>query len=240
MLIYTVLNSKSMKPKTVFTKGRSFKDFNQEAFDKDLKFVPFDVAYVFDDIDDICWAWEKLFTNVLDTHAPLKNTKSKASSGQSKFITPEIRKAIRNRNALKRKFNKSRTEENWEAYRIARNRVVAMRRESVKRHFEHLCETRSGKPREFWNFLRPLMHMKNRAPNDYITLKENNKIIRDQVQVADTLNEYFTNIARDLDVQGEKTFQNQSHVPNIPANSVSVRSFGFRPTNHHEIKCVLD
>ena len=57
--------------------------------------------YVFDDIDDICWAWEKLFTNVLDTHAPLKNTKSKASSEQSKFITPEIRKAIRNRNALK-------------------------------------------------------------------------------------------------------------------------------------------
>ena len=115
-----------------------------------------------------------------------------------------------------------------------------MRRKSVKRHFEHLCETRSGKPREFWNFLRPLMHTKNRAPNDYITLKENNKIIRDQVQVADTLNEYFTNIARDLDVQEQKTFQNQSHVPNIPANSVSARSFGFRPTNHHEIKCVLD
>ena len=30
------------------------------------------MAYVFDEIDDIYWAWERLYNNVLDDHAPIK------------------------------------------------------------------------------------------------------------------------------------------------------------------------
>ena len=71
--IYTVLNIKSKKPKTTFRTSRSFKEFNADLFNVDLQSVPFNVAYVFDDIDDICWAWEKLYTDVLDRHAPLRS-----------------------------------------------------------------------------------------------------------------------------------------------------------------------
>ena len=69
LLIYTVLNIKSKKPKTTFRTSRSFKELNAYLFNMDLQSVPFNVAYVFDDIDDICWAWEKLYTDVLDRHA---------------------------------------------------------------------------------------------------------------------------------------------------------------------------
>ena len=71
-----------------------FLKFDANAFNNDLACVPFqNVAYVFDDINDICWAWEKMFTDVLDDHAPIKLRKCKVASGKSKFITPEIRKA---------------------------------------------------------------------------------------------------------------------------------------------------
>ena len=78
--------------------------------------MPFNVAYAFEDINDICWAWEKMYTDVLDDHALIRMKKRKAASGQSKFITPEIRKAIRKRNSLKRKFNKTRKTDDWEVY----------------------------------------------------------------------------------------------------------------------------
>ena len=55
----------------------------------DLQSVPFNVAYVFDDIDDICWAWEKLYTDVLDRHAPLRLIKCRTETGKSKFITAD-------------------------------------------------------------------------------------------------------------------------------------------------------
>ena len=69
-LVYTVLNEKVMKPKTLFTMGRC-----------DLECVPSDVAYIFDDINDICWAWEKMFTDVLNDHAPIKSIKIRTAPG---------------------------------------------------------------------------------------------------------------------------------------------------------------
>ena len=146
----------------------------------DLQSVPFNVAYVFDDIDDTCWAWEKLYTDVLDRHAPLRSIKCRTETGKSKFTTADIRKAIRKRNALKRKFNKTRKSQDWESYRVMRNRVVAMRRKSIVQHFDKLLNTRSSKPQEFWNSVRPLIHSRKQDGNSYITLKENNKIIKEQ------------------------------------------------------------
>jgi len=169
-LVYTVFNRKVMKPKTSFTKARCFKNFDEVAFNKDLAYVPFNVAYVFDDINDICWAWEKMYCSVLDDHAPMKLRKYRNASGQSKFITLEIRKTMLKRNALKRKYYKTRSAVDWEAYRSHRNRVVSMRRKSVKEHFDHLCCSRAGKPREFWKSLRPLMHTRKSTPEEFITL----------------------------------------------------------------------
>ena len=164
-----------MKPKACFIEETSFKEFNEIEFNKDLHIAPFLVTYVFDEIDDIDWAWERLYNNLLDDHAPIKCKKVKESFGGSKFITPEVRKAIRLRNALKRKYNKSRTPENWEAYRFVRNRIVTMRLKSVIHH--QLCINVAGRPKDFWNSLRPVMHSKRSPPNGYITLKENNMII---------------------------------------------------------------
>ena len=55
------------------------------------------------------------------------------AAGKSKFITPEIKKAMWKRNAPKSKFNKKRSADDWEVYRSQRNRVVALRRESIIR-----------------------------------------------------------------------------------------------------------
>ena len=148
-LVYTILNRKALKPTTIFTKARCFKSFNDEAFNKDLECVPFNVAYVFDDVDDICWAWEKMYTNVLDDHAPIKSKRCRNAAGKSKFITPEIKKAMCKRNALKRKFNTTRSADDWEAYRSQRNYVVALQRKSIICHFDQLCNSRAGNPREF-------------------------------------------------------------------------------------------
>ena len=58
-LVYAVLNSKLLLPKSEMVTQRSMKQFNQEAFLEDLSKVPFSTAHVFDDPDDVCWCWEK-------------------------------------------------------------------------------------------------------------------------------------------------------------------------------------
>ncbi|PFX12443.1 hypothetical protein AWC38_SpisGene23600 [Stylophora pistillata] len=155
-LVSTVLNRKVMKPKTTFTRRRRFKNFNEQAFNNDIECIPFNIAYTFEDVSDICWPWEKLFADVLDDHALMKAKRFRDIPGKSNFITPEKSKAMWKRNALKRKFYQTRSADDWEAYRCQRNRVIALRRRPIIHHFDQLGTSRASSPRGFWKSLRPL------------------------------------------------------------------------------------
>ena len=50
----------------------SYKNFDEEAFSEAVGVIPFQAAYVFDDVDDIYWAHEVIFTDILNEHAPVK------------------------------------------------------------------------------------------------------------------------------------------------------------------------
>ena len=114
-----------------------------------------------------------------------------------------------------------------------------MRRKSVINHFDQLCVNAAGKPKEFWNSLRPLMHSKRCVPSEYITLKENNKIIKDQNQVAEILNSYFKNVTESLNIQQHTSFENQPHLSNIPKNWNQDEQFEFNLINHELVKTAL-
>jgi len=45
------------------------------------------------------------------------------------------------------------------------------------------------------------MHTRKRALENFIVMKEKDKISKEQSQVAETFNEYFTNITKDLIAQ---------------------------------------
>ena len=50
----------------------SYKNFDEETFSEAVGVIPFQAAYVFDDVDDIYWAHEVIFTDILNEHAPVK------------------------------------------------------------------------------------------------------------------------------------------------------------------------
>ena len=60
-LMYTVLNARLPRSRAGKVIKRSFKTFNQELFLEDLSQILFSIVYVFDDIDDVYWCWEKLY-----------------------------------------------------------------------------------------------------------------------------------------------------------------------------------
>ena len=128
---------------------RSMKQFNQKAFLEDLSKVPFSTAHVFDDPDDVYQCREKLYNRILDDHAPTVSfKKSKTPAVDPNLLQPiDIRKVMRQRDRFKRKFNKSRSPNEWENYR---NKVVSMRRKVVKERFTILCEETRGNQRKFW------------------------------------------------------------------------------------------
>ena len=71
-LIGVVVKGATAKVDKKRTKYRSYKNFEEAEFSEDVVRIPFHATYVFDDIDDVCWAHERLLTDVIDEHAPIK------------------------------------------------------------------------------------------------------------------------------------------------------------------------
>ena len=68
----------------------SYKNFDEKVFSEVVGVIPFHVAYVFDDVEDIYWAHETLLTDVLDEHAPVKEKSIKTK--QTPFVTSNLSK----------------------------------------------------------------------------------------------------------------------------------------------------
>ena len=166
--------------------------------------MPFCAAYVFEDPDDVYWCWEKLFNQVLDDHAPIRKINLRQSIG-SKFITAEIRHVMRERDRFKKTFHNTRHQTDWENYLQARNRVVSMRRKAVQEHFRKVCEDRGGDQRKFWSTIKPYLNSRKSTNDGRIVFKDNDVIIRDPQEVAETLNNFFTSAAREEAGQAKPT-----------------------------------
>ena len=85
------------------------------------------------------------------------------------------------------------------------------------------------------------MHTRKRVPDDFIVLNEKERVIKEQSQVAEIFNKYFTNITKDLIVHTHTAFRDQALINRIPMTSHRpANTFGLRLTNHHVVKAVLD
>ena len=235
LLVYTVLKTKMLHANAEVVKKRIFKTFNRDDFQKDLSRVPFHAAYVFDDIDDVYWCWETLYNQVLDDHAPMRSFKRR-SSVESKFITPEIRREMVERKRLKKKFNRSRNQCDWESYRLVRNKVVSMRRKSIRRHFEKLCSEKYADQKKFWRAIKPYVNSRKNVDNSGITLKEGDKTIRNPQEVTETLNNFFTSCTQSTKEQNQNGYPvDLSHISNNLISRPNVSLSNTNPTEVYEV-----
>ena len=68
--------------------------FDEAKFFDDLKDVPWDIIYIFDDTNDILTAWSDLFLEVVDANVLIKQQRVKCKN-QPRWITPELLDAMK-------------------------------------------------------------------------------------------------------------------------------------------------
>ena len=118
-LIYVIRKQRLPNPKARTIEFRTTKNLDVNSFVKDLEEILWDSAYAYDNIDDIWHHWATLFNQILDKHVPL--VQKKIGNRQIPWITAQIRKEIRKRNQLYKKFRKNSTNMNWIKYKEQRN-----------------------------------------------------------------------------------------------------------------------
>ena len=103
LLCYATLNwkpSPHTKPNTTYS--RQLKNLDVPAFLHDLQSVPWSIMDIFDDPSDKLEIFNHLFKIVLDLHVPLCEMKPRKI--RAPWITHELRKLMKKRNRLHRRF----------------------------------------------------------------------------------------------------------------------------------------
>ena len=186
-LVCTMLKTTITKLKPVKVNYRSFKNFDESKFIKDLetKINKIDFSKPKNDFTKFF----KEFEQVTNKHAPMKTKIIRGNDAP--FVTVELRKEIRHRSRLCNIARKVKTAEAKLAFTKQRNKCTRIRRENQKAYFENI---KSENNKRFWKTIGPYMNDKgNHGHEDYI-LEEKGELFKEPNIVGDLFCEYYTNI----------------------------------------------
>ena len=128
---------KSCNPPPVIQQVKNLKGVkeNPKPLQNDLETTPWWICSIFDDIDDVAWAWETMFKDVIDSHNPKCLVKIKQHS--LPWMNSEIPKAMNKQyKLLKSCDGTSETKQYWKGYKFARNQVTALLRSAETQYWK--------------------------------------------------------------------------------------------------------
>ena len=126
-------------------------------------------------------------------------------ANHSKFVKKELSKPLMLRTKLRNKFLKQKTTETRSAYNKQRNICVSILRKAKRSCFENLDFKNLSDNRKFWGTVKPLFTNKVRS-NDYITLNENDLLIRNEYKIANIFNTFFVNVVPNLGIEIDQQY----------------------------------
>ena len=192
-LTVTMMKASFTKQTPKILNYRNYKNFNNEKFRNNLLQELSKIG--FSDIS--CEHFERTFLNVLNIHAPIKKRYVRANI--SPFMSKSIHKAIMVRSKLRNKFLKLKTTESRDAYKKQRNLCVSMIRNAKKSFYENLDPKLITDNKKFWKQVKPFFSDKTPHCNN-ITLLEQDEIVNDNTACAEILNNFFSEVVYDLNI----------------------------------------
>ena len=190
--------------------------------------------------------FHEIFLKALDAIAPIKNKILRFN--HNPFMSKALRKAIMVRSKLKNKYNKNRTGENWDSYKKQRNFCVNLLRKTKKYYFNDLNVKNITDDTAFWKTIKPYFSNKGLDSSSLI-LSEKNKIVTNDQDIANIMNNYFTGITSYLNLKPDQinhsenltniieNFKNHESIQRIKlANFHHRQIFNFRYDSVKEVK----
>ena len=116
------------------------------------------------------------------------------------FMPKALRNAIMYRSKLKSIYHDNRTEDNWANYKKQRNSYVNFLYKTKTEYFQKLNVKDLSDNRKFWKTIKPFFSSRGLNSNK-LMLKENNRLITEEKELATIMNNFFVNITESLDLK---------------------------------------
>ena len=235
-LISLTLKLKPPKMRPTYISTRSYKNFDPMKFADDLAHVPFHMISFFDDFDDKVHAYNSLFMDVLNIHAPVKLTKIKTRPNP--YITPEIKHLMNTRDRWRKQAIKTMDKLDWNGYRFFRQEVKREIRIAEKEYVRSELSNSKGNTNSIWKVINRCIRKKNAQ----IPASE------DPMAQANMYNDFYTSVGKTIaekaQILAEKlgftAFDSNGQSNEDMSECSSHQEFYFRPVTEQEtLKIVM-
>ena len=194
---------------------RQFKHFNRGKFLSDLNQLPWANVDLYSDPNDMWREWKEMFLGCVDKHAPLKLKRIRKK--RSPWITRELLCKIRKRDFLKKKAISSNNSATWDQFKRARNQANNAIKLAKKRYVSDNLKANKGNSRKTWKVINELTSRNSGKSANILEIKADNRIVSSPMDIAEAINEHFSNVAQVL-------------APDIPVVDVNPESY-LEPTD---------
>ena len=114
-LIYGTLNLHKDKTPPKYVTVKNYKHLNIKNLKYDMECPPWPVIETFDNTNDMTWAWETIYKNILNEH--LSERTAKFCSNRLPWMNSHIRKTMNRRFKALNLAKETATKESWDEYK---------------------------------------------------------------------------------------------------------------------------
>lgn len=210
-LVYSCLKLSVPRDKPKIVESRNLKNYNMNCFNNHLYHLLSNSIWNQKDPDQLWDQFKNIFNSVSDIYAPVKTRKVRST--YAPWLTTGIRREMNQRDYLKKKAVKNRSESLHQAYKTKRNQVNKLIKSAKSLYCKDNIDLNKDNPKEMWKNINQVISGKGRCSKTttITTIKDDQgNIIHNEKLIANQLNKYFVEIGPKLSSQLPKNCGNFS------------------------------
>jgi len=219
--IITVTFDGSAKLKTQKKQIRDFNNFNS----LDFQFNIFEQEWN-SNVNNVNMLSDQLVDSIsmsLERHAPLKEVTKKVKWTNNQWFSNEIKTAITERDTQFKRAVLTQQENDWQKYKLLRNKVVATVRKAKLKYYTEKIECNENNTTEMWKTIKQLVNTTNSRITVGVDFE--GRLYTDDIDIAENFNTYFLASIEDIAHSCNKTALMSIILDNIEQPEVPFKSF---------------
>jgi hypothetical protein len=183
--------------------GRSYSDANSEKFLRLLNQQDWSSVYSAMTVDTAYQSFLDMYSKCYNLAFPLHELKSGSKRIRKPYITKELLERMKIRNKMYQRFNRSRSDEDYEAFKKYRNELQRDIEKSRKQ-FEFSRFPDYLDPRRMWQRIATIANFKSASPHP-ASIRKGEQLLTGS-ELCNFFNEYFVNVTKDLEIDPSPAF----------------------------------
>ena len=196
-IIIDNINTKLTNEQKIFK--RDMKNFDAEKFATELNSeVIFHSIINENDVNGKYEIFHQHFLKTLNNNAPLKQLSKREQRQRNKpWITKGIRKSIKTKTQLYKKFIKTNDNFFYNRYKIMRDKLNHLIRSQKRKYYNNFFEKNKKNMKKLWSKINSIIH-KRKSHSGNICLNIEGSIVTDPLEVGNKFNPFYTTVAQKL------------------------------------------